>query len=221
MLRNCLKSCCGELDNSLRESRNGDVLKRTASSGSEGRDFIQFIRKLPLILLTILLASCGSMRESPVIYISNASLKPITNINCEWSKKHVLTLPTLNPGESRSQSFYIKDPAEFFGLVKISWTNGKNEKITREFFFRKVNLPSINDHTTYNYVQLYFDQNYVEVTTSDMPDLSGKTKKMDDTLVFYKNLYAKGHEEENTKLIEVQPRRDNMTPASVLGYYPF
>lgn len=132
-----------------------------------------------------------------------------------------MTLPTLNPGETRSQSFYMGDVSEFFGLVKVSWVSDGGEDITREFFFRKSNLPSVDDHTTYNYVQLYFDQNYVEITTSDAPDLSGKTSKMEDLLVFYRDLYAKGHKEENTQLINVQPRRNNMTPASVLGYYPF
>ncbi len=178
------------------------------------------LKKLSSILFLAILISCSSpRRESPMIYMSNASLKPIKNIRCEWAKKHVMTLPTLNPGETRSQSFYIGNDPEFFGLVKVSWTSDNGESISREFFFRKTNLPSIEDHTTYNYVQLYFDQQYIEITTSDAPDLSGKTSKMDSLLLLYRDLYAKGHKEENMQLINAAPRRDNSAPSSVLTYY--
>ena len=154
-----------------------------------------------------------------MIYFSNASLKPIKNITCEWAKKHVLTLPDLNPGESRSQSFYIRGNSDFFGLVKISWTNSDDERISHEFFFRKKNLPSIMDRTTYNYVQLYFDQHFVEVTTSDAPDLSGKTAKMDQLLALYRDKYAEGDTEDNIHLINVQPKRDSSTPGWLLSSY--
>lgn len=179
------------------------------------------LKKLLIVTLIFIASSCaGTKRESPVIYISNASLKPIRNINCYWAQKNVLSLPVLNPGETRSQSFFIEDSADFFGLVRVSWTNGDDNQINREFFFRKVNLPSIDDHTTYNYVQLYFDQNYVEITTSDSPDMSGKTRKMDNLLVQLKELYAKGHNGENSFLIEVKPQKETlMNPSSALGYY--
>ncbi|MBU6140350.1 MAG: hypothetical protein KGP29_02175 [Proteobacteria bacterium] len=177
------------------------------------------LKKLSSTLLLFLLASCASsLRESPMIYISNSSLKPIKNINCEWAKKHVMTLPVLNPGETRSQSFYIENDAEFFGLVSVSWTNDDGKNIAREFFFRKTNLPSIEDHTTYNYVQLYFDQQYVEITTSDAPDLSGKTTKMDSLLLLYQDLYAKGHKEENMNLINVLPPKYNSSSNFPFNY---
>jgi hypothetical protein len=179
------------------------------------------VAKLMIAALIFIAPSCAkTIKESPVVYISNASLKPIKNINCYWAQKNVLRLPTLNPGETRSQSFFIEDSADFFGLVKVSWINGDGNQISREFFFRKVNLPSIEDHTTYNYVQLYFDQNYVEVTTSDSPDMSGKTKKMDNLLVQFKELYARGHNGENSYLIEVKSQKETlMDPSSALGYY--
>lgn len=174
------------------------------------------LKKIPFLLLSFLLISCGTNRESPMIYFSNASLKPIKNINCEWAEKHVLSLPSLNPGESRSQSFYIKDNTDFFGLVKISWTNDEGNNISREFFFRKTNLPSIDDPTTYNYVQLYFDQHYVEITTSDSPDSGGKAAKMDELMVFYSEQYVKNHKAENPQLISVQPRRSSIIPGSII-----
>ena len=177
------------------------------------------LKNIQFLLLSLLLISCRATLESPMIYISNASLKPIKNINCEWSKKHVLSLSTLNPGENRSQSFYMNNDAEFFGLVKISWTNDEDSRISHEFFFRKTNLPSIKDPPTFNYVQLYFDQHSVEVTTSDSPDLSGKTAKMDKLLIFYRDQYAKEHKAANTQLIDAQTRRDSSNPAMIFGSY--
>ena len=177
------------------------------------------LKKIPFLLLSLLLISCGTIHESPVIYLSNASLKPIKNINCEWSKRHVLSLSALNPGESRSQSFYIKDDAAFFGLVKVSWTNDEGSEISREFFFRKTDLPSIDDPKAYNYAQLYFDQHSVEISTSDAPDLSEKTVKMDQLLLLYRDQYAKEHKAENLQIINVQYRRDNSAPALIFGAY--
>ena len=172
---------------------------------------LKFITKNFVILLTTaFLFSCASnpLRESPVIYISNSSLKPIKNLKCEWATKHVLSLPELTPGDTRSQSFYIRNESEFFGLVKVSWTNDAGNSLSREFFFRKANLPSISDPTTYNYVQLYIDQDYVDVSTSDAPDFNGKAEKMDKLLTLYHNQYVQEHKTNDpAQLIKVQPRR--------------
>ncbi len=169
------------------------------------------LKRISITLLGMfLLTSCTTtLRESPVIYISNASLQPIKNIRCEWASKNVLNLPELNPGQTRSQSFYINGEQEFFGLVRIFWTNENDNTLSREFFFRKASLPSIEDHTTYNYVQLYLDQDHVDVTTSDTPDIGGRSEKMDKLLTLYHNQYTKEHKENDpARLISVQPRRN-------------
>jgi hypothetical protein len=168
------------------------------------------LKKITLFL-TLFLMSCatGKIHESPVIYFSNASLKPIKNLKCEWATKHVLSLPNLNPGETRSQSFYIKSDDEFFGLVKLSWSADNGNSVSREFFFRKTSLPSIDDPTTYNYVQLYFDQEYVDISTSDAPDIGGKSAQMDKLLILYHNQYIKENKVDDPgQLIRVQPRRN-------------
>jgi hypothetical protein len=165
--------------------------------------------KKTLILLAIFaLFSCGSIGkvESPVIYFSNASLGDIKDIQCSWAGENLLTLPLLSPGETRSQSFYISGAAEFFGPINISWRNEKNEKLIREFNFRENNLPSVNDSTTYNYVQFYLDQEELELLSSDAPDLAGKTRKMDKLLAQLRAAYAQGHTNTpiETSLIRVQ-----------------
>lgn len=169
------------------------------------------LKRIPIALLGLfLLNSCKSaLRESPVIYISNASLKPIKDIRCEWASKNALNLPELNPGETRSQSFYISGEQEFFGLVRIFWTNENDNTLSREFFFRKTSLPSIEDRTTYNYVQLYLDQDSIDVTTSDSPDIGGRSEKMDKLLTLYHSQYTKEHKADDpSRLISVQPRRN-------------
>lgn len=175
---------------------------------------------LALVLLTSSCAIGEPKLESPVIYFSNASTAPITNIRCEWVRNSVLSLAKLIPGDTRSQSFYMYKSSAFFGLVKISWTNEQGDTITREFYFRENNMPSINDHSTYNYVQIYFDQTDLEVVSSDAPDLSGKTVRMDRLLASYKRQYQLGVPAQvPTSLISVEPIKDKSTPAWLSNSY--
>ncbi len=175
-----------------------------------------------IILCGLLVSSC-SMRptlESPVIYFSNASQSAIKNIRCEWAKNNALTLPGLAPGDSRSQSFYMRSAADFFGLVKVTWVNESGDNITREFYFRENSLPSIKDHSTYNYVQIYFEQNDLEVVSSDSPNLGGKTIKMDRLLAAYKAEYKLGIIDPNrSALIRVEPMKDTSVPGWLNNSY--
>lgn len=171
--------------------------------------------KIFLVLASLLLASCMATEESPVIYFSNVSLAPVRDIECDWVGQKTLRLPELNPGDSRSQSFYIRGNSDFFGAIVMSWRNDRGEKITREFSFRENNLPSIHDKTTYNYVQFYLDQEELEIVSSDAPDLSGKTRKMERLLQKYRDLYAQGHRHSESALISIQSapvKKDNSVP---------
>lgn len=177
--------------------------------------------KIFLILTSLFLVSCASLKESPVIYFSNLSNAPIKNIKCTWAEKNVLTLPALNPGDSRSLSFYIKGEESFFGLINVSWDNFEGKNMTKSFFFRKENMPGFFDPTTYNYVQLYFDQEDIEVLSSDAPDLGGKVRRMERMLARYSNEYkqAPGHSAPQTSLISIQPKKDNSLPGWLANSY--
>jgi hypothetical protein len=162
-------------------------------------------------LVIIFISSCSmTQKNSPVIYFSNASAQPITDINVIWTEDNILTLSNLNPGDSRSQSFYLSDNDDFFGLVKVSWTNGSGHGVSRDLFFRPNNLPSINDESTYNYVQIYLEQDDLEMMSSDAVDLASKTKRRDDLLTSYKNNYL--HDSPlkiPTSLIRARPIKDS------------
>ncbi len=138
-----------------------------------------------LILASLFLVGCGANIESPVVYFSNASSGPIKNIEVSWAKNNALTLAGLNPGDTRSQSFFISSDSQFFGSVYAVWHNSRGDRMSKNFNFRKENLPSMDDKTTYNYVQLYFDQEDIEVTTSDVADLTGKVRRMDQVMNKY------------------------------------
>ncbi len=178
------------------------------------------MQKIFLILLAAFLVSCGPSKESPVIYFSNGSLAPVRDIQCNWAGNNALTLPLLNPGDSRSQSFYMHGISDFFGTVTINWRNDRGERIQREFVFRRNHLPSIEDTTTYNYVQFYLDQEELELVSSDAPDLSGKTRKMERMLAQMKQAYLNIHNPDSiptgqTSLIRVQhidPQKDRSVP---------
>jgi hypothetical protein len=173
-----------------------------------------------LFLLTFCLTSCGGLRESPVIYFSNASPELIKNIQCNWVNKNVLSLSELTPGDSRSQSFYIKKNSDFFGLITMSWDSASGERLNKSFHFTEKNLPSMADSTTYSYVQIYLDQDDLEIVSSDAPDLGGKTRRMDRVLTAVREQYLHGHAPVgSSSLIRVQPQKDNSLPGWLANSY--
>jgi hypothetical protein len=182
------------------------------------------VKKILIItILSLLSFSCSPFlvpKESPVIYFSNASVEPISDIQCQWVASSTLTLPVLNPGDSRTQSFYIKNHADFFGLIKMSWTNAEGDRVTKDFYLLEKHLPSIVDPTTYNYVQLYFDQYDVDITTSDAPDLSGKAKRMEAMLSKYHDIYVKKDPMPQNSLITVRPQKDTSVPWGMANEFP-
>lgn len=164
--------------------------------------------KIFLILVSFLFISCAPSKESPVVYFSNASADPISDIKCDWVGKHTMTLAALNPGDSRSQSFYIRDNDDFFGRIKVSWRNNKGAALVREFAFRKNNLPSIFNSKTYNYVQFYLDQDELEIISSDAPNLSGKIRKMDKLMRNHKKAYLRKGKKNDNSLISLEDLGD-------------
>ena len=182
------------------------------------------LRKILVLLMSFYLGSCSavsiSKKTSPVVYFSNASGENLTNIRVIWGNENILSLSNLKPGDTRSQSFEIASSSDFFGLVRISWTNGKGEGVSREFFFRKNNLPSMDDDSTYNYVQIYLEQNNFEVMTSDAADLESKTKRRDAMLKFYSQKAGTTSTDHiPTSLIRVENLNDRSEPAWLSRYY--
>jgi len=180
------------------------------------RNAVQFTHLSKFILVAIIFAitscSVGIKKESPVIYFSNSSYHAISDIRCSWSNNNILTLPKLNPGDSRAQSFYIKNYSDFFGPIIITWINADGEKLSEEFNFRAMHLPSIADTTTYNYVQLYFFQDGLSVMTSDAPNLASEVKRMDGLLRVYSENFKTKNSVPATALIRVEPQKDHSVP---------
>jgi hypothetical protein len=141
------------------------------------------------VIFLSLLTSCSTV-ESPVIYLSNASPESVRNIECNWNG-NLLSLKGLNPGDTRSQSFFISSDSKFFGPIYATWYNAKGDRLSKSFNFKKENMPSISDKTYYNYVQLYFDQDDIEVMTSDVADLSGKVRRMEQVMNKYHDDFLK------------------------------
>ena len=177
------------------------------------------MHKILVVIISMMLFACSSnvKRYSPTIYFSNASAKDITNIQSNWAGQKTLSLGKLLPGDTRSQTFELKSKEDFFGEVWVSWSNEKGERITREFLFNKNNLPSIDDQTTYSYVQFYLDQEEFEILSSDAPDLPGKIRKMDRLLRRYKfkSYKDKGIEYHGDSLIVLEAREDKTGNLSI------
>lgn len=181
------------------------------------------LRKFIIISL-LFLNSCASIskRESPNIYFSNASNKVISNIRCNWAGVR-MSLPSLNPGDTRSQNFYIRSDSEFFGLIKLSWTNNDGRSFNKEFFFGEKHLPSLGEDEDYKYVQLYFDDYGAEVVSSDIADLSGKVRRMEKILVERHNQFIKTHKNNPNShhLIKIQKdyHNDKSVPNWLMNSY--
>ena len=149
----------------------------------KNKQFLFFLNNICYLLLVILfLFSCSLKKiESPVIYITNISSSEIRNINCQFPD-YQINLTTLDPGKSRSQSFYISSHDKFFGDIKCFWINEIGEKKLADFSLEKRHLPSIAEEYEYPYLQIYLDQDYYEVITSDSIDLINKTQMMEQKI---------------------------------------
>ncbi len=186
------------------------------------------MKKFVLVLILLSVVSCAANLESPVLYLSNASSDRVRNIECNWNG-NLLTLAALNPGDTRSQSFFVRSDVEFFGPVVLSWYNGKGDRVSKSFNFKKENLPSINDKTLYNYVQLYLDQEDAEIVSSDIPDLTGKVRRMEQVMNRYHDEFIKSgvtanfcannnmnicQNADNSGLIAVKKKQIELTPGA-------
>ncbi|MDX2083621.1 MAG: hypothetical protein SFV53_06525 [Rickettsiales bacterium] len=188
----------------------------------------QIFKSLIIILAIFLISGCAKNVESPVIYFSNASANPMRDIQCDWNG-NILSLKKLNPGDTRSRSFFISSNNKFFGPIYITWFNANGERNSKNFSFRKENLPSINDKTSYNYVQLYFDQVDVEVTSSDSADLNGKVRRMELLMNKYHDDFLRSgakanfcanndlnvcQNTDNSSLIAIKKKQADITPGT-------
>lgn len=172
------------------------------------------MKKILLVLLSLIIVSCAQTKEGPSIYFSNVSAKKITDIESNWAGKNLLSLPILRPGDTRSQPFNIKTTDDFFGEIRVSWNNAAGKRITREFMFNQNNLPSISDPTIYSYVQFYLDQDEFEILSSDAPDLPGKIRKMDRLLKKYSSRHKKRRKakDHTTSLITIEAQEEKTKP---------
>lgn len=180
-----------------------------------------YFRLIFLIAFLLISSSCGTKKfESPTIYFSNFSNKPIYDLQCRWANGNLLTLPALNPGITRSQVFEIKATDEFFGKIMISWKNSKNERMGRDFILRPKNLPSIANAKSFSFIQFFFDQTNFEVLGSDAPDLSSKSSRMDAILnQFVADFRNPDNSQTNSSLIHITPETQDRVSSWMLNKY--
>ena len=84
----------------------------------------------------------------------------------------------------------------------------------------KKNLPSIDNTSSFNYLQFFLEQEDFEVISSDAPDLAAKAKRMEDVL----NQIAENHKNNidqpvSYSLIRITPKRIDQIPPWMLNKY--
>ena len=135
------------------------------------------MRAIYIMLLVVFLSSCSSVMSPAFVYKnSSKNGNDIKNINVTWNGYHLLDTPsTINlcgkgGGE---QNFFLKKESDLYGLVHTEWENAKGEKISKEFIFKKEDMPtfkrSIFGKHVYHKIILFFTQTDVEYYTSDNP----------------------------------------------------
>lgn len=134
-------------------------------------------------IIIFLISSCSSLKkiESPVIYISNSSARPINNIQCQLPN-HTVSLKSINPGQNRSQSFYMAKNEDFFGDIKCFWDNSLSERKVANFSIEPHHLPSIKDKYEYPFLQIFLEQDSYEIYTNDSIDYLNKSRVMDEKM---------------------------------------
>jgi len=154
------------------------------------KKFIIFL--FPFFLLTT--SSCSSApTSSPAIRFNNSSPSGeiIKKINVTWNGAKLLsrTGDFTNCGGGGHQSFNIYQESDFFGPVHVEWENASGKKLTKDFIFKKEDLPSYkyrHQAHVYSYVTLYFTQSDVEYYTSDNPRIKEiEEEKAGDWIVDY------------------------------------
>lgn len=129
-----------------------------------------------------------SEKLSPAMTYKNFSEngETVKNVKVIWSGTHLRT-GDMGRCSDRSEIFGVYKYSDFFGHVHAEWENAKGEKLTKDFVFKKEDLPSYK--TRYKrgvYVILYFSQTDLEYYTSDNPNIEKiKEEKSGNWLLRY------------------------------------
>ena len=147
------------------------------------------MKKVLITILFLCLTSCGPIM-SPAIKFKNSSKsnEVVRNMKVNWNGYHLLKVsgPVSTCGTSE-QNFNLNNPSDFFGPVHIEWENAKGKKLTKDFIFKKEDLPNFKRYGPYiyHYVALYFTQNGLEYYTSSNPDIKKiRKEKAGDYIIF-------------------------------------
>ncbi len=161
----------------------------------------KFLNRLKFILLAFSLFyiwSCQAsyVKSSPTIKLRNSTADGslIKNIRIIWNEYELLG-SRLQVGSDvgrcglSGESFNLKHEPDFFGPVHVEWENAQGQKLTKDFVFKKEDLPSYKyrgQQDVYSYVTLYFGQSDVEYYTSDNPRIKEiEAEKAGDWIIDY------------------------------------
>jgi hypothetical protein len=149
---------------------------------------------------------------SPAVYFQNVSTNKIYNIKGTWGRYYLSGENRIAPGGVASQNFAIDNKSDFFGPVHLEWENAAGKKFTKDFVFKRNELPTyllmdwqierldreyhrngaIGVNKGYVRVKFYFDQNGVNYITSDDPNFEQVTKKYHEQEEKNKLIFNKG-----------------------------
>lgn len=132
-----------------------------------------------LFAMCLGLSSCASEYLSPSVMFRNSSSdgSEIKNIKVIWNGYRLLERsgPYDLCRAGGGQNFTLRKQSHLYGPVHAEWENAKGEKISKDFVFKKEDMPtfkrSIFGKHVYHIIILFFTQSDVEYYTSDNPNL--------------------------------------------------
>lgn len=132
-----------------------------------------------LLMTCLALSSCASEYLSPSVMFRNSSAdgSQIRNIKVIWNGYRLLERsgPYDLCRAGGGQNFTLRKQSDLYGPIHAEWENAKGEKVSKDFIFKKSDMPTFKRSRfgkhVYHKIILFFTQTDLEYYTSDNPNI--------------------------------------------------
>jgi len=132
-----------------------------------------------MLLIALAISSCSPVMSPAFVYMNaSESGGDIKNVSVVWSGYRLLDIPgpiNICGKGGIEQNLFLKKESDLFGPVHAEWENAKGDKISKDFIFKKEDMPTFKRSAfgqyVYHKIILFFTQTDVEYYTSDNPNI--------------------------------------------------
>jgi hypothetical protein len=102
------------------------------------------VKILLILVFMSFISSCSARVSSPAVNIFNQSDDYIYNIKGRWNGYVFARWQERTPGINSSENFILEKESDLFGPVHLEWENAQGKKLTKEFEFKKEQMPNFH-----------------------------------------------------------------------------